>query len=182
MIYILDTNFFIKSFKNLSRNVFEDIWEPLVDLMQQGRVVTSDTVYDELVNFFSEDDVHMQWLKPYNKIFKNMTNNEAAVLSQIFLNPIFRQGVKEKSIRLGRQESDAIIVAKAKILEGVIVTNESDEKPNSEKVPMICKAFDVLYMSGDEFYKVLRNLYNSRDELFNVVIKGNLVNSPFKTK
>lgn len=172
MIYILDTNIFIKSFKNFSRDVFEDIWEPLMALMQQGKVLTSDTVYDELVSFFGEDDVHMKWLHPYKFIFRNMSNSEAIVLSQIFQNSIFRQGVKEKSIRLGRQESDAIIVAKAKVLGGVIVTNESDDKPNSEKVPMICRSFEVPYMHGDEFYRVLRNLYYKREELDKVIIKN----------
>ena len=79
-------------------------------------------------------------------------------------------------MRSGSPEADALHVAKAKAkakakaVGGVIVTAESDQKPNSEKIPNICVAFGVSYMSINEFYKMLRNVHQGKSQLSNISI------------
>lgn len=62
-----------------------------------------------------------------------------------------------------------MIVAKAKVVNGIVVTDEG-EKENSEKIPNIASTFGVPYMNRDNFYKLLRNISNGRKEYEGVSI------------
>lgn len=174
MIYVVDNNVFSRSFRNLSMNVFDDIWEPWSFYMQTGRIVSVSEVYRELDRWVSNSnkskDTISQWLKAHKHYFEKPTNEEGYILKKIFENKKFREGIKEKSLREGAPEADAFLVAKAKTINGIVVTNESDEKPNSEKIPNIAVAFNVPYMKIDDFYKMLRNIYNGREENLGVNI------------
>jgi len=63
-----------------------------------------------------------------------LTSEEGYIVAEIFKNRKFREGIKEKSLRSGSPEADALLVAKAKAkakakaVGGVIVTAESDQK------------------------------------------------------
>ena len=48
MIYVVDNNIFSRSFKNLSMDVFDDIWEPWSLYMRTGKIISVDEVYREL--------------------------------------------------------------------------------------------------------------------------------------
>ena len=51
MIYVVDNNIFSRSFKNLSMDVFDDIWEPWSLYMRTGKIISVDEVYREPVIF-----------------------------------------------------------------------------------------------------------------------------------
>lgn len=170
--YVIDNNIFSRSFKNLSMDVFDDIWTPWSEYMVSGRIVSVDEVYRELSIFLTKDDRNKisDWLKAHKNSFLKPTNQEGFILQTIFANKKFREGVKEKSLRQGSPEADAFLVAKAKDINGIIVTAESDDKPNSEKVPNIAVSLGVPYMRIDDFYRMLRNVHNGRDENMDVNI------------
>jgi hypothetical protein len=172
MIYVVDNNVFSRSFKNLSMDVFDDIWEPWSLYMQTGKIVSVDEVYRELEIWVSNKgkDQISQWLRAHKNCFEKPANEEGYILQKIFKNKKFREGIKEKSLREGSPEADAFLVAKAKFIGGIVVTAESDEKPNSEKIPNIAVALDVPYMKLDDFYKMLRNVHNGRNESLGVSI------------
>lgn len=48
IIYVVDNNIFSRTFKNLSMEVFDDIWKPWSLYMKSGRIVSVDEVYREL--------------------------------------------------------------------------------------------------------------------------------------
>lgn len=172
MIYVVDNNIFSRSFKNLSMDVFDDIWEPWSLYMRTGKIISVDEVYRELgiwVNSTGKDRISL-WLKAHKEYFEKPTNDEGYILQEIFKNKKFREGIKEKSLREGSPEADAFLVAKAKYIKGIVVTAESDEKPNSEKIPNMAVALDVPYMKIDDFYKMLRNVHNDRKENLGVNI------------
>lgn len=153
-------------------DVFDDIWTPWSEYMVSGRIVSVDEVYRELSIFLTKDDRNKisDWLKAHKNSFLKPTNQEGFILQTIFANKKFREGVKEKSLRQGSPEADAFLVAKAKDVNGIIVTAESDDKPNSEKVPNIAVSLGVPYMRIDDFYRMLRNVHNGRDENMDVNI------------
>jgi hypothetical protein len=184
-IFVVDNNVFSHSLKNLSLDVFSDIYEPWSAGMQGGTIISVDEVYRELKTFGAEDPPNSRtkkderskegkWLKIHKNAFLPLTNEEGKIVADIFTNKKFREGVKEKSLRTGSPEADAILVAKAKCVDGIIVTAESNAKPNSEKIPNICVAFEVPYITKDDFYRVLRNLSNGKPELENVTILRSL--------
>ena len=124
MIYILDTNIFSHSFKNLNFSVFEDIWNVWGSWMQERKIISVDEVYYELLRYYGKDSIEYKWINKNKNAFLKPNDLEGQVLAQIFGFPKFRDGIKEKSLREGTPEADAFLVAKAKILGGILVTNK----------------------------------------------------------
>lgn len=170
MIYVVDTNVFSKALLNLDLTVFSDIYEPWSELIEKSRVISCDEVFHELERRFGKKDQSMAWLKQNRKCFQDLTNDEAQLVRNIYSSNKFREGVKEKNIREGNPEADAMLVAKAKVNNGVIVTDEKNHAPNSEKIPNIAVTMSVQYMQGSEFFRVLKNLSAGKDELNGVTI------------
>ena len=185
-IFVVDANVYSHSFNNLAFDVFADIYEPWSLGMINGTILSVDEVCRELNNFWGAEDAvdnitkkdkrsrGGKWLKEHKSAFHPMTDEEGKIVADIFKNKKFREGVKEKSLRMGTPEADAILVAKAKCIGGIIVTAESNYKANAEKVPNICVAFDVPYITKDDFYRVLRNIYSGKPKLENVVVHQTL--------
>lgn len=172
--YVVDTNIFSRALNNLSFTVFEDIWTPWNKYMNSGRIVSVDEAYQELISHYGVKGEKGEWIKGKRMCFLKPSNKEGAYIAEIYKNKKFREGIKEKSLRSGTPEADAMIVAKAKILNGIVVTAESDEKPNSEKIPNICVSFGVPYIKIDDFYKMLKNVYYGKSELENVKVQYKL--------
>ena len=170
MIFVVDTNVFSKALRNVSLDVFYDIWEPWAALMDNGQIISVDEVFLELQSDWGDKAKEMQWLNKHKSSFQNTTNKEGYIVAEIFKNNKYREGIKEKSLRSGSPEADAFLVAKAKAVGGIIVTAESDQKPHSEKIPNMCIDFDVPYIVLNEFYMMLRNLYQGKSQLLNVGI------------
>lgn len=162
MILVLDNNIFSRSFRNLSMEVFDDIWLPWSSLIQEDRIISVDEVLCELRQYWNDESEEGIWLNRHRKCFQGTTNGEGHILASIFKSKKFRDGVKEKSLRNGSPEADAMLVAKAKAVNGIIVTTESGNKPNSEKIPNIAVAFGVPFMGIDSFYQALRNHHHGK--------------------
>jgi len=185
-IYVVDTNIFSRALKDLSFDVFNDIYLSWSKGMKNGTIISVDEVYHELDRLWGAEVTEKKdkkkdrrtkegmWLKQHKNAFQSMTDEEGKIVAEIFKNKKFREGVKEKSLRVGTPEADAILVAKAKYVDGIIVTDESDNKPNADKIPNICVAFEVPFISRNDFYRVLRNISNDKPELENVIIKRSL--------
>lgn len=168
MIYVVDNNIFSIAFKNVPLDVFNDIWEPWSMYMKMGKIISIDEVLCELNARWGENSQEGKWLHEHRDFFLKTTNAEGFILADIFKNKKFREGIKEKSIRNGTPEADAMLVAKAKVVNGIIVTAESDQKPNSEKIPNIAVSIGVPYIGIKDFYKMLRNVYSGRDEYIGI--------------
>lgn len=186
-LFVVDNNVFSHSLRNLSLDVFlDDIYEPWSHGMRNGTIISVDEVYRELdrhwgaektIDPATKKDKRTKegiWLNTHKSAFLPMTDAEGQIVAAIFKNKKFREGVKEKSLREGSPEADAILVAKAKCVDGIIVTTEKNTKPNSEKIPNICVAFDVPYITRDDFYMMLRNLSQGKPELMKVNIMRHL--------
>ena len=79
MIYVVDNNIFSRSFKNLSMDVFDDIWEPWSLYMRTGKIISVDEVYRELgiwINSKGKDKIS-QWLKAHKEFFEKPTKMKA---------------------------------------------------------------------------------------------------------
>lgn len=164
MIYVVDNNIFSRSFRNLSLDVFDDIWTPWSSMITSGIIISVDEVLCELNQRWDAESKEGKWLKKHKDCFQKTTNAEGFVVADIFKNKKFREGIKEASLRNGSPEADALLVAKARVAGGTIVTAESDQKPNSEKIPNMAVAFGVPYMKIDDFYRMLRNVHFGRPE------------------
>ena len=185
-IFVVDTNVFSRSLKNISLDVFTEIYEPWSTGMENGTIISVDEVYRELDRHWGAENAvdpktkkdkrskEGKWIKKHKSAFQPMTDDEGKIVADIFKSKKFREGVKEKSLRAGTPEADAILVAKAKCVGGIIVTDESNSKPNAEKIPNICVVYEVPYITKDDFYRVLRNISAGKPELENVTVLRSL--------
>ncbi len=168
--YVVDNNIFSRTFKNVPISVFEDIWVPWSNGMKEGKILSVDEVFCEMEDLWGSKVEEGKWLKEHRKYFFKPTNDEGYYIKEIFKSKKFREGIKEASLRNGTPEADAMLVAKAKVVGGIVVTAESDDKPNSEKIPNIAVSLDVPYMDRDNFYKLLRNIHKGKKEYEGVYI------------
>jgi hypothetical protein len=152
------------------------IYAPLSDMINSGEILSVDEVYRELNRRWNDKSPEGKWLKAHKSCFQNITNEEGFVVAEIFKNKKFQEGVKEKSIREGNPEADAFIVAKAKIVGGIVVTAESDNKDHSEKIPNIASSLGVPYMKIDDFYTVLTNVSQGKPNFEGVEVYSSLKN------
>ena len=180
-IFVVDTSVYSQTLNNLSLDVFPEIYEPWSLGMTDGTIISVDEVYRELDARYGSEakpakgkkdtrTKEAKWLKQHKDAFLPMTADEGNIVAEIFKNKKFREGVKEKSLRLGTPEADAILVAKAKCSGGIVVTAESNKKPNAEKIPNICVAFGLSYITKDDFHRVLKNLSSKQPALKNVTV------------
>lgn len=181
-IFVVDANIFSISLKNLSLSVFEDdIYLPWSEGMKEGSIISVDEVYRELDALWGAENPKDKrqkegnWLKDHKYAFQNPSNAECTLVAEIYKSKKFREGVKERSLREGTPEADAFLVAKAKCVGGILVTNESNSKPNSEKIPCICVKFDVPYINRDGFFQMLKNRSQGIPELNNVQVFRSLI-------
>lgn len=156
MIYVVDTCVFRHIFYHVYRSVIPEIWESLEDMLTSGEISSVKETYKELELQFSKDGDVLSWLKKYKDSFTGPTNEEALIVSQIYSNRNFQNGVSEKSIINGRPVADAFLIAKAKVLNGTVVTRE-EYSPNSAKIPNICEALNVKCIGEEEFQLILKN-------------------------
>ena len=142
-VFVVDNNVFSHSLKSLSLDVFaDDIYKPWSLGMQNGTIISVDEVYRELDSRWGAENTGKtkegkdkrtpegKWLNSHKSAFLPMTDEEGKIVASIFQNKKFREGVKEKSLRMGTPEADAILVAKAKSVGGIVATAESNAKPN----------------------------------------------------
>ena len=181
-IFVIDNNIFSRTLRNMAMDsgVFDNIYKPLEAGLKNGTMISVDEVYLELHTLWGAENAkdkrvkEGEWLKKYKSAFKSLTDAEGKILADIFKNKKFREGIKEKSLRAGSYEADAILVAKAKCVNGIVVTAESTAKPNSEKIPNICVAQGVPFIGIQDFYKVLNNISQGKSELEGVILRRSL--------
>lgn len=171
MIFVLDTNVFSDTLKNIPFDPFSEIvYDPLLELINEDIVISVDEVYRELEVYFGSRTEKFDWIKDIRKCFRYLDDKDCANLMEILKKKKYQEGIKEKSIRSGSPEADAMIVAKALSVNGIVVTNESNKKANADKIPNMCVEFNVLYIKKDDFYKVLKNKSEKKNLLDGVTV------------
>ena len=158
MIYILDTNVFREFFFHLPKKgkYFESVWNAFEQGIEKGTYFSVDECYNELEGQFSKDAVALKWISERKKMFKNPDDAESKIMCKIFEKPKFQESIHSKNILDNRPSADAYIVAKGKHLQATVVTKEA-YKPNSAQLPNLCEAFDVPYISYDDFMEIVSN-------------------------
>jgi hypothetical protein len=178
--FIIDNNIFSSSLRKYDIDQYPCIYQPWSESMEKRIIISVHEVYKELEQRFHRDGSHNNskewaWISKHRQAFEIISSEESIILLNLFNNNNkFCEGIKERNFILGNPEADAILVAKAKSLNGIIVTNESNKKPNSEKIPNICVSLGVPYINIDDFFRVLDNISNFRDPLLNIDVKFKL--------
>lgn len=141
MIYIFDTNSLSNVLNHYYPHRFPSFWDKFAEATGEGLLVSVREGQLELEERFSTDDID-RLTKHNPNFFVNPTHEELAFITQIYSIPHFQQNLEKKKLLQGGYFADPFIIAKAKAVKGVVVTEEH-YKENAAKIPNICKHFGI---------------------------------------
>lgn len=148
MIYVFDSNTFIKIFNNYYREQFPSFWQKFDEYIAEEKIISVRTVKTELKD---RGDSLSDFVNRTN-IFPIPSNYETNFVATIFQIQHFQHLISKKAILQGSEVADPYLIAKAKIENACVVTEEK-LKPNAAKIPNICQKFDVSCVNFEEFMR-----------------------------
>lgn len=169
MAYLLDTNIFIEAQNRYYGFDFcPAFWDCLEDNISKGKIISIKQVYNEINGKDKEDNLN-KWSEKINKktrffmsTYDKETQKEFSKISQHVMNSNYSQ--KEKDVFLGG--ADPWLIAKAKVLEATVVTQERKAGLNSKKIkiPNICSDFGVKFIDTFEMLRRLNAKFTYQQE------------------
>ena len=145
-IYVIDACALIDAARNynMSKKSFSHIWAALDDLIQNGELISSTEIMDEL-----KDDDLKAWAKQHKECFLPLTRDVQAKTTEVLTQ--FPTLIKIRST--GNSNADPFLIATAALQGGTIVTNErlGDSKTKDYKIPNVCQALNIPYRNLHTF-------------------------------
>lgn len=148
MIFVFDNSPLSTLYRNYYRGRFPSLWAKFDVIVDDGRLLSTREVLNEIND--SSLETLRDWAKAHGEIFATPTAEEGTFVAQIFAVKHFQQNIEQKKLYKGGYNADPFIVAKAAVIKGTVVTMEH-HAPHSAKIPNICKHFDIICLSLEEF-------------------------------
>jgi len=158
-IYCPDTSALITMQRYYPLRMLPDLWKHLEELFSNGKIVSHDFVYDEIVptdKMTTNDDL-ATLISKYKVNFKPISKRQAQLVPEIVT--LFPNLIDPRS---KKDQADPWIVAMVlemmeevnmfeKDSDFVIVSTESEKSSN--KIPAVCKYYQVRHMNLFEFFE-----------------------------
>jgi len=141
MRYVFDTNTLSSIFKFYYFDNFPSFWNKFDPMVNSKKIVSVREVRRELKERNLWDSIKT-WANQYSGFFADPTNNELEFITQIYNVKHFQQNISQRNLYKGKPVADPFIVAKAKIDNAIVVTEE-EFRENAVKIPNICKHFEI---------------------------------------
>lgn len=143
--YIIDACSLIEAAHsyNMNKKSFSYIWEKLGNEIDNGNLLSSSEIFDEL-----KDKELVDWAKKYKYCFVPLTKEIQEKTTEI-LNR-FPGMIKMKSTK--NSNGDPFLIATAIVNNGIVVTNEG---PKSNGIPAICSSLGIEYMNLTDYLNVI---------------------------
>jgi hypothetical protein len=126
-------------FKHYFPSRFPSLWNNYNALIESNRIISVREVYGEL---FDQKDDLAKWCKDNRTLFPDPSIDEMEFVIEIFRTRNFQDLINTKQRLRPKPVADPFIIAKAKALNGCVVTEEK-LKPNAAKIPNICLYFSI---------------------------------------
>ena len=139
-LYVFDTNS-LRVFGNYYPDSFPTFWDQLDHLVTTGLLTSVREVRKELENQNTSEHLEA-WINAHEELFTAPSEDEMEVVAEIFRVPHFRQLIGEQQRLKGLPVADPFVVARASILGGIVVTEESI-KPHAARIPNVCNHLRV---------------------------------------
>ena len=156
MRYIIDSNSLSQIFKSIYSETFHSFWTSFNSFVEEGYLLTTREVMNEIERFNEVSEELITWLNNRsinnNDFFSIPNVEELDIVTQIFKNKQFNHSISKQNYLRGYPCADPFIIAKAKIIEGTVITEEK-YKENSARIPNICKFFSIDCINLREFFQ-----------------------------
>ncbi len=141
MIYVFDSNSLSNILNHYYIDRFPSFWEKFDEIVKKGNVISVREVRNELAGKFVDEKINRLIQQNIN-FFSNPLAEELRFITQIYSIEHFQQNIEKKKILSGGYFADPFVIAKARIENGSVVTEE-EYKENGAKIPNICKYFNI---------------------------------------
>lgn len=152
-VYVVDSSSFI-SLNRFDSEVFElpeRVWKRLDELLEDGTIISSRYVYEEVVTDSKKPDKVSAWLKPKKTHFVKPTNQQVLYMAEAvngFSGLVDPDSEKEQAdawlVALAREKSE-----QDPETEFVMVTQENKKSPI--KIPAACRKHGIRTINQKEF-------------------------------
>jgi len=149
MIYVFDSNSFCEMSPYFP-DIFPAFWNKFEFALANGEILSTREVLLELTD--GPQNHILEWCHKNKSIFEVPNNAELEFVNKIFSINHFRQLISSKSILRGSPVADPFVIARAAILSGTVVSEES-YKPNAAKIPNVCQHFGIRCIKLGEFIR-----------------------------
>jgi hypothetical protein len=138
---VFDTNSLSNVLNHYYRDRFPSFWERFDEIVGGKRLISVREARLELKGKF--DDPTIDRLRVHNNgFFEEPAVEELTFITRIYTIPHFRQNLDKKKLLQGGYFADPFIIAKARIKEATVVTEE-DCPENGARIPNICGHFNI---------------------------------------
>ena len=139
MIYVFDSNTLINIFNHYYPKRFLSFWDNFNDLISKQTIISVQEVRRELEK---KGDRLSDWAKSHKELFLPPNAEESDFITEIFKVRHFRILIQKKQQYIEGPAADPFIIAKAKVINGCVVTQEKDTE-NAAKIPNVCDRFEI---------------------------------------
>lgn len=146
-VYCIDASSLIKLKQDFRRNVFPTLWEKVEKLIQEGRLIAANEVYEEI----KKDDVLGPWAIKNKKMFRQLDQKQVELATEVAGK--FRELAKPG--RFG-PAADVFVVALALVqdpgLSGSLLSSPSScvvvtEERGPNKIPGACMHYNIICLT-----------------------------------
>ena len=145
--YVWDTGPFIR-LSVLDPDVFVSVYAAVGDMLTDGTIVSCKAVFDEIDD---KSGVLKAWCTRYKSAFTRPGLEEQLLVRDML--DKYQYLLKQQDIVQGKQVADPFVIARGKHLGVTVVTTERF-KPNAQKIPNVCKHYDVESCDLMGFFKL----------------------------
>ena len=149
-MYVFDTMIFSQLFDYYYRDQFPSLWAKFDLLVNDGRITSTREVRKELENHagnkFKDEITRIQ------QLFLEPTPDEKRFVTRIYKEPRFLTQFPTRHLLKGGTYADPFVIARAAVLGGTVVTNESEIKGGT-KIPSLCRHFQIDYVNFQGFMR-----------------------------
>jgi len=150
-VYVFDSSPLIILFRHYYPDRFPTLWENFDSLKEDNKIISVREVFNE-INIYGESDRLTDWSKKNREFFEQPTIQELLIVTEVFKNNHFQALIRKKECLQGKPVADPFVVAKAKVLNRTVVTNERF-KDNAAGLPNVCEKFEIPCINLEEFMK-----------------------------
>lgn len=134
--YVFDSNIFINLQRRQPIDIFPSLWNKIGDMMDEGIIISSQEVYDEIM--IGGDDLE-KWVKARKERFLPSSVPVQQEVRKILLS---HRGLVEGGNK--KNSADPFVVALAKQEQCKVVTEEvRTRNAKSPKIPDVCDAYQI---------------------------------------
>lgn len=146
-MYVIDTSAVCALHKNYFRSRFVSLWQCFDEMVANGDITSTREALRELEDYGGPA---YEWAASNEDLFVSPDAKEGAFVAKIYAVTHFQSNMEQQKLIRGGRNADPFLIARAAVTSSTVLTIEK-HKPNSAKIPNICKHFSIPCVDLEQF-------------------------------